>query len=102
MESLNKEQDKLVQIGTIKSTKDQSLAAGVSNQSKGNDKSKDSKQQRVKEKKHSDAKSSSSYEDSKSKRMNNKKEKPKCGYCRGYHYEKYYFRKNLDIMTNFL
>ena len=69
MESLNKEQDKLVQIGTIKSTKDQSLASGVSNQAKGKNKSKDCKQQRVKEKKHSDVeRSSSTHEDSKSKR----------------------------------
>ena len=53
MESLIQEQDKLVQMGTIKSTKDQDLVAVVSNQSKGKNKSKDSKQQRVKEKKHS-------------------------------------------------
>ena len=45
MESLTQEQDKLVQMGTIKSTKDQSLASGVSNQSKGKNKSKYSKQQ---------------------------------------------------------
>ena len=48
MESLTQEQDKLVQMGTIKSTKDQSLAAGVSNKSKGNNKAKDSKQQEKK------------------------------------------------------
>ena len=63
MESLIQEQDKLVQMGTIKSTKDQDLVAVVSNQSKGKNKSKDSKQQRVKEKKHSDTKSSSSNDE---------------------------------------
>ena len=34
MESWNHEKDKLVQMGTIKYTKDQSLTAGVSNQGK--------------------------------------------------------------------
>ena len=48
MESLTQEQDKLVQMGTIKSTKDQALAAGVSNQAKGKNKTKDSKQQEKK------------------------------------------------------
>ena len=48
MESLTQEQDKLVQMGTIKSTKDQSLVAGVSNQAKGKKKAKDSKQQEKK------------------------------------------------------
>ena len=42
MESLTQEQDKLVQMGTIK-TKDQALAMGVSNSSKGNPKPKNSK-----------------------------------------------------------
>ena len=41
-------------MGTIKSTKDQALAADVSSQSKGKKKAKDLKQQREKEKKHSD------------------------------------------------
>ena len=48
MESLTREQDKLVQMGTIKSTKDQALVAGVSNQTKGKKKAKDSKQQEKK------------------------------------------------------
>ena len=48
MESLIHEWEKLVQMGTIKSTKDQFLATGVSNQAKGNSKSKDSKQQEKK------------------------------------------------------
>ena len=39
MESLTQEQDKLVQMGSIK-TKDQALAVGVLNSSKGNPKTK--------------------------------------------------------------
>ena len=42
MESLTQEQDKLVQMSTIK-TKDQALSMGVSNSSKGKPKSKNSK-----------------------------------------------------------
>ena len=41
MESLTQEQDKLVQMGTIKYTKDQYLPTRVSNQAKGNMKAKD-------------------------------------------------------------
>ena len=48
MESLTQEQDKLVQMGTIKYTKNQSLAVVVLNQSKGKQKAKDSKQQEKK------------------------------------------------------
>ena len=54
MESLTQEKDKLVQTGTIKSTKDEYLVSGVSNKAKGMNKFKDFKQQRVKEKNHSD------------------------------------------------
>ena len=76
-------------MGTIKSTKDQSLAAGVSNQAKGKNKVKDLKQQRVKEKKHSDTESSSSaVEDLKSKRMKRKRENPTFFYCKGSHHER--------------
>ena len=46
IESLTKDKDKLVKKGTIKSTNDQALAVGVSNQSKGKKKFKDLKQQR--------------------------------------------------------
>ena len=45
MESLTREQEKLVQMGTIKSTKDQSLSTCFLNQAKGKKKSKDSKHQ---------------------------------------------------------
>ena len=48
MASLNQEKYKLVQIGTIKSNKDQALVVGVSNPSKGKKKATDSKQQNKK------------------------------------------------------
>ena len=81
MESLTQEQDKLVQMGTIKSSKHQPFSVGVSNQAKWNKKDKDSKQQRVKEKKHSDVeRSSSTDEDSKAKRMKSKTKNTKCDY----------------------
>ena len=102
-ESLDQEKEKLVQMGTIKSTKDQSLSSGVSNQFKRKKKGKDLKQQREKEKKHPDTESSSSTdEDSKAKRMKSKREKPTCGYFKGSHHEISFFRKNMDIMTNLL
>ena len=44
IESLTQEKDKLVQMGTIKSSKDQALDVGVSNPSKGKKKSIYSKQ----------------------------------------------------------
>ena len=89
-----------MKMGTIKSTKDQYLDIGVSNQAKCKNKFKDLKQQRLKEKKHSDTESSSSTnEDSKAKRMNSKRENPKCFYCIGSHHEISCFRNNMDIMT---
>ena len=98
MESLTEEKDKLVKKGTIKSTKDQSLAAGMSNQSKGKKKANDLKQQREKEKKHSDIESSSSTdEDSKYRRMKNKRERPTYGYFKCLHHEMPCFKNNMDI-----
>ena len=79
MESLNHEQDKLVQIGIIKSTKDQSLAAGVSNQAKGKKKSKDSKQQY--NKKQENPKSSYAGSNPSKDKEKKKQEMPKCTYC---------------------
>ena len=45
MESPTQDQKKLVQMGTIKSSKDQALSTKISNPSKGKKKAKDSKQQ---------------------------------------------------------
>ena len=81
MESLTQEKDKLVQMGTIKPTKDQALSAGVSNQSQGKKKYLN---QREKEEKHSSTKSSSSTDgNSRSRRRKNKRERPTCGYWKG-------------------
>ena len=103
MDSLTQEQDKLVKMGTIKYTKDQSFATGVSNQAKGKNKFKDLKQQREKDKKHLNTESSSSNdESSKSRRMKNKRERPTCGYFKGSHIDIYCFRNNMDIMTKLL
>ena len=46
--------------------------------------------------------SSSTNEDSKAKRMKSKRDNPKFFYCRGSHHEKYFFRRNMDIMTKLL
>ena len=83
MEYLTQEQDNLVQMGTIKYTKYQSLFDGVSNQSKGKNKV---LSQRKKEERHSSTERSS-YTDgsSRSRRRKNKKERPTCGYCIGSH-----------------
>ena len=48
MELLTQDQDKMVQMGTIKYSKDQSLAIGVLNLAKGQKKSKDLKHQQKK------------------------------------------------------
>ena len=78
MESLTREQDKLVKMGTMKSTRDQALVAGVSNQYKGKKKY---LKQREKEKKHSDTESSSSTDrSSRYRRRKNKREIHTCGY----------------------
>ena len=48
MESMTQEQDKLVQIGTIKYSKDQSLSVGVLNPAKGKKKARDLKHEEKK------------------------------------------------------
>ena len=76
--SLTEEQDKLVQMGTIKSTKDQFIVASVLNQGKGNNNPKYSKKQHKKK-----------YENpifyngglNPRKDKGKKKEKTKCTYC---------------------
>ena len=59
VETLNQEKDKLVYMGTIKSTKYQYLASSVSDIAKGDKKFKYLNQQRAKEKKHSNKERSS-------------------------------------------
>ena len=86
MESLTQEQEKLVQMGTI-NTKDQALEVGVSNSSKGNPKSKNSK---LPEKKKNPEKPKSSDASSNPSKEKEKKgqEKAKCTYFhKGWHPE---------------
>ena len=72
MESLTHENDKLIQMGTIKSTKEQALVSGISNQAKG--KKKDL-EQKEKEKKQSSSESSSSTDGSLRSRRRNTRER---------------------------
>ena len=103
MESLIHEQDNLVQMGTIKYTKYQSLAAGLSNQSQCKNKFKDLKQQRDKEKNHLDTEISNSTNESyRSRRMKKNRERPTCGYFQGSHHEIYLFINNMEIITKIL
>ena len=80
MEYLTQEKNKIIQMGTIKSTKEQALAVGVSNQDKGKKKY---LKQKEKEKKQSSSESSSSNDGSSRSTRRKKREGPTCGYCRG-------------------
>ena len=81
-------------MGTIKSTKDQSLILGVFNESQGKNKAKDSKQENPK------------YTNGGSnpiKDKGNKKEKKKCTYChKGRHPESACMKKIIDMMAQHL
>ena len=97
MDSLNHEQEKLVQMGSIKSTKDQALAAGFSNQGKGKKKPNDWKQQEKKKCKSSDGGLNPSMDKGK------KQEKTKCTYChKGWNPESSYTKKTMDMMAQIL
>ena len=100
MESLTQEQENLFQMGTIKYTKDKSIADGVSNKSKGNEK--DLKQRAKHEKNFSTKNSSSTGGSSRSKRRKNKRDRPTCGYFIFSHLEISCFRNNVDMMTKIL
>ena len=101
MESLTHEQYKLVKMGTIKFTKDQALSIGVSNQSRGNNKAKDSKQQEKKKQdkpKYSDG-GANPIKDKEKK----KKEKKKCTYChKGWNIESACMNQSIYIMDKLL
>ena len=79
MESLTQEKDKSLQMGTIKSTKDQALATVVSNPAKGKKKDKDSKKKE--KKKQENNKYSDGVLNPSKDREKKKKEKKKCTYC---------------------
>ena len=98
MESLTQEQEKLVQMGTIKSTKYQYLSSNVSNQDKGNNKDKDLKQQE--KRKQDKPKSSYGGLNPSTYKEKKKKENKKCTYChKGWHLESACMNKTIDMMT---
>ena len=83
MESLTKEKDKLVNMGTIIKSKDQDIFSGVSKKSYSNKKY---LKQKEKEKKESSSKISSSTDGSlRSRRRRNKRVIPTCDYYIGSH-----------------
>ena len=101
MESLTQEQDKLVQMCTIKSTKDQALTAGVSNPAKGKKKARDSKQQE--KKKQEKPKSLDGVSNPTKEKEKKKQEKTKCTYChKGWHPESACMKKTIDMMAQLL
>ena len=88
-------------MGTIKTSKDQALAAWVSNLSKGKKKDRDSKQP---EKKKQDK---PNIHDGGSNRCKDKdkmgKENTKCTYChKGWHLESECMKKTIDMMVQLL
>ena len=101
MESLTQEQEKLRQKGTIKSSKDQDLAVGVSNPSKGRKKYKDSK---YPEKKKQDRPKSSDGGSNPCKDKDKKKqEKTKCTYChKGWHLKSACMKNTIEMMAQLL
>ena len=101
MESLTQEQDNIVQMGTIKTWKDQSLDVGVSNASNEKKKSKDSKQPEEKKldrpKNPDGGLNPCKYKDNKGS------DKYKCTYChKGWNLESSYMNKTIDMITHLL
>ena len=98
MEPLNQEKYMMVQMGTIKSRKDQALAAGVSNPSKGKKKSKYLKQQE--KKKQENPKSSDGVSNPSKDKDKKKQEKKKCTYChKGWNPESSLINKTIYMMS---
>ena len=98
-ESLIKEQDKLMRMGVIKTSKDQVVL--VSDSSKAQAKGKSKK----KEPKAADSKSRQNQQASKGASGSKKKkfEKKLCPYCeKGYHLEDHCMRKEIDEMSSLL
>ena len=102
MESLTREQDKLVMMGTIKPSKYQGLVAGYSKvYSKGKKKAKTPLVKKG-------DKSKSHEESSNSKKKNSQKNKGKgqmrkCTYCgNGFHHGSSCMKKQIDILTQIL
>ena len=88
-------------MGTIKSNKDQSFAAGVSNQAKRKNKSRDLKQQE--KKKQEKPKSSDGVSNPSKDKEKKKQEKKKCTYYhKGWHPESAYMMKTIGMMVQLL
>ena len=101
MESLTQEKDKIVQMGTIKSSKDQALVEGVSNPSKGKNKDKDSRKQD--KKKQNRPKSSNGGSNPCKDKGKKKEENTKCTYChKGWNPESECMKKTIDMMAQLL
>ena len=101
MESLTQEQEKLVKMGTIKSTKDQALISGASNKAKFKKKSTYLKQQE--KKKQGNPKSSNGCLNTSKDKEKKKQEKKKCTYChKGWNPESACMKKTIDIMAQLL
>ena len=86
-------------MGTIIKYKDQSIDAGVSDQSQRKNKY---LKQKEKEKKESSSESSSSIDGSSKYKRRNKIEIPTCDHFRGSHIEIYFFKNKMDIITKLL
>ena len=100
MESLTQEQDKLVQMGTIKYTTYKSLSPLVLNQAEGNNKSKDLKQQ---EKKNREKPKYLYGGSNPSKDKGKNKEKTKYTYFHKiWHRESAWINKTIDMMSQLL
>ena len=87
-------------MDTIKSTKDQALAASILNQGKGKKKAKDLKQQEKKTREKPKA-----YDGglNPNKDKGKKKEKTKFTYChKGWHLESEFMNKTIDMMVQLL
>ena len=98
-ESLIKEQDKLIRMGVIKTSKDQALLVSNSSKAQAKGKSKN------KEPKAADSKPKQNQQTSKGAFGSKKKtfEKKLCPYCeKGYHLEDYCMRKQFDQVSALL
>ena len=101
IDSLTKEKDKLVQLGTLKTSRNHALATFGSKNGKSKGKKK------IKEKKpksdDEDEGSNSIDRGSKSKMKSKKKGSSKCSYCnKGFHSKKSCFKKKMHTKTQFL
>ena len=104
IESLINEQDKLVQMGIIRSSKDQALFVSgpkdLKGKGKNNQKSKfDAPNTKEKNQQHEEPSGSKKHKN----KGNQGKEKVKCSYCgKGFHLEHACMKNNIDEMNSLL